>query len=282
MLLLVGQVPRAFRGREAWQELDYAQVFGGVAKAAWEIDGAERIPEHMAEAYAIAISGRPGPSSSRCPRTCSPSRRTLRTGRASRRRVSRRPQTSSRGCASSSRRPSGLSSSSAREAGRPRRSRDVQAFCEANALPVACAFRCQDYVDNRSPSYVGRARRGDGRGDRRAAARRGPRARDRRASRRGADAPLLPARGAGSTADARPRPSRPGRARSRLRAGPRDRGDAAGGGCRAASARARRAALGRVDGRRPRRVRGEPRPRADGGRRRPRRDHGVPARAPSG
>ncbi len=34
-------------------------------------------------------------------------------------------------------------------------SRDVQAFCEANALPVACAFRCQDYVDNRSSSYVG-------------------------------------------------------------------------------------------------------------------------------
>jgi acetolactate synthase I/II/III large subunit len=34
-------------------------------------------------------------------------------------------------------------------------SRDVQAFCEANALPVACAFRCQDFVDNRSPSYVG-------------------------------------------------------------------------------------------------------------------------------
>jgi hypothetical protein len=34
-------------------------------------------------------------------------------------------------------------------------SRDVRAFCEANALPVACAFRCQDFVDNRSPSYVG-------------------------------------------------------------------------------------------------------------------------------
>ena len=32
---------------------------------------------------------------------------------------------------------------------------DVLAFCEANALPVACAFRCQDFVDNRSPSYVG-------------------------------------------------------------------------------------------------------------------------------
>jgi acetolactate synthase-1/2/3 large subunit len=32
---------------------------------------------------------------------------------------------------------------------------DVLAFCEANELPVACAFRCQDFVDNRSPSYVG-------------------------------------------------------------------------------------------------------------------------------
>ena len=38
MLLLVGQVPRAFRGREAWQELDYAHAFGSIAKAAWEVD----------------------------------------------------------------------------------------------------------------------------------------------------------------------------------------------------------------------------------------------------
>ena len=45
------------RGREAWQELDYAQVFGGIAKAAWELDSAARIPEHVAEAYAIALSG---------------------------------------------------------------------------------------------------------------------------------------------------------------------------------------------------------------------------------
>ena len=29
MLLLVGQVPRAFRGREAWQEIDYAHTFDG-------------------------------------------------------------------------------------------------------------------------------------------------------------------------------------------------------------------------------------------------------------
>ena len=51
MILLVGQVPRAFRGREAWQELDYAQVFGGIAKAAWEVDRAERMPEHIERAF---------------------------------------------------------------------------------------------------------------------------------------------------------------------------------------------------------------------------------------
>lgn len=61
MLLLVGHVPRAFEGREAWQELDYARVFGGIAKAAWHVDTAERIPEHMARAFSLALSGRPGP-----------------------------------------------------------------------------------------------------------------------------------------------------------------------------------------------------------------------------
>ena len=61
MLLLAGQVPRAFRGREAWQELDYGRAFGSVAKAAWEVDAAERIPQHLARAFELALSGRPGP-----------------------------------------------------------------------------------------------------------------------------------------------------------------------------------------------------------------------------
>src|SRR5918994_1532599 len=61
MILLVGQVPRAFRGREAWQELDYVQVFGGIAKAAWEVGSTADVPEAMAEAFSIALSGRPGP-----------------------------------------------------------------------------------------------------------------------------------------------------------------------------------------------------------------------------
>src|SRR5665213_3136921 len=61
MILFVGQVARGMRGREAFQEIDYAQVFGGLAKWAVEIDDAARIPELVTRAFHVAISGRPGP-----------------------------------------------------------------------------------------------------------------------------------------------------------------------------------------------------------------------------
>src|SRR5215211_120015 len=60
-LLLVGQVPRAVRGRDAFQELDYPAVFGSTAKWVAEVDGAARIPEAVGRAFATALSGRPGP-----------------------------------------------------------------------------------------------------------------------------------------------------------------------------------------------------------------------------
>ena len=61
LLLLVGQVARDTVGREGFQELDYRQVFGGLAKWATQIDSAARVPEIMARAFAVATSGRPGP-----------------------------------------------------------------------------------------------------------------------------------------------------------------------------------------------------------------------------
>src|SRR4051794_4671474 len=61
MLLLVGQVARGTIGREGFQELDYRQVFGSMAKWATQVDEAARLPEVLARAYAIACSGRPGP-----------------------------------------------------------------------------------------------------------------------------------------------------------------------------------------------------------------------------
>src|SRR3954447_7410385 len=61
LILLVGQVARAERGRESFQELDYEAVFGPMAKWAFELDDPGRIPEVLARAYTVATSGRPGP-----------------------------------------------------------------------------------------------------------------------------------------------------------------------------------------------------------------------------
>ena len=61
LVLLVGQVPRGHRGREAFQEIDYEQMFGRMAKWVFEIDRAERIPELVARAFETALAGRPGP-----------------------------------------------------------------------------------------------------------------------------------------------------------------------------------------------------------------------------
>src|SRR6478735_2063060 len=61
LILFVGDVARGMRGREAFQEIDFAAFFGPIAKWAARIDDAARIPEFIARAYATAISGRPGP-----------------------------------------------------------------------------------------------------------------------------------------------------------------------------------------------------------------------------
>jgi acetolactate synthase I/II/III large subunit len=61
MILFAGQVDRPSRGRSAWQELDYAAVFGSMAKWAAEIDDADRVPEMISRAFHVAMSGQPGP-----------------------------------------------------------------------------------------------------------------------------------------------------------------------------------------------------------------------------
>jgi acetolactate synthase-1/2/3 large subunit len=155
MLLLVGQVPRAFRGREAWQELDYARVFGGIAKAAWEVDSAERIPEHMSEAFSIALSGRPGPVVLALPEDALAEGADVADGaRVEPERIAPPAEEIDRlrDLLAAAERPLVIVGEGGWSA---ETSRDVLAFCEANALPVACAFRCQDFVDNRSPSYAG-------------------------------------------------------------------------------------------------------------------------------
>ena len=61
MVLLVGQVAREHRGREAFQEVEFEQMFAALAKAVIEVDDADRIPELIAAAFTLAASGRAGP-----------------------------------------------------------------------------------------------------------------------------------------------------------------------------------------------------------------------------
>ena len=61
MILFMGQVARTDKGREAFQEIDVPQVFGGLAKWATEITNPARIPETINRAFKVALSGRPGP-----------------------------------------------------------------------------------------------------------------------------------------------------------------------------------------------------------------------------
>jgi acetolactate synthase-1/2/3 large subunit len=61
MILFIGQIARGYKEREAFQEVDYKRFYGDIAKWVVEIDDAQRIPELLTRAFAVATSGRPGP-----------------------------------------------------------------------------------------------------------------------------------------------------------------------------------------------------------------------------
>lgn len=61
MILFVGQIALTDRGRGAFQEVDYREVFGGLAKWATEIESPERTVEIVERAFATALQGRMGP-----------------------------------------------------------------------------------------------------------------------------------------------------------------------------------------------------------------------------
>ncbi|WP_262422572.1 thiamine pyrophosphate-binding protein [Brevundimonas denitrificans] len=61
MILFVGQIALTDRGRGAFQEVDYREVFGGLAKWATEIETPARTVEIVERAFATALQGRMGP-----------------------------------------------------------------------------------------------------------------------------------------------------------------------------------------------------------------------------
>jgi acetolactate synthase-1/2/3 large subunit len=155
MILFIGQVGGDFMDREAFQEVDYRRMYGQMAKWVAQIDRAERIPEYLARAFQVATSGRPGPVVLALPEDmlvstaevadtrryqpvqASPSAEQIATLRA---------------MLADARKPLLLLGGGTWN---DQACADVQTFAEANALPVACAFRFQDLLDNDHPHYVG-------------------------------------------------------------------------------------------------------------------------------
>ena len=157
VILFIGQIARRIRDREAFQEVDYRQFFGGVAKWVTEIDDPARIPELVTRAFAVATSGRPGPvvvalpedvltelaeAPAALPHVPVETRPGEAETRPARRRCSARPK-----------RPIAILGGSAleRRCG-PARSRRA---AEAWALPVGCSFRRQMLFDHLHPNYAG-------------------------------------------------------------------------------------------------------------------------------
>ena len=159
MVLFIGQVASDQRDREAFQEVDYRQMFGpgtlGFAKWVGEVHDPARLPEYVARAFHTSMQGRPGPVVLVLPEdmltglTDAPvlpraepavawpapgGLRTLRTLLL----AARRPFVIVGGTGWDG---------PACEA--------MQRFAESWNLPVGCAFRFQDLFDNAHPNYAG-------------------------------------------------------------------------------------------------------------------------------
>jgi acetolactate synthase I/II/III large subunit len=155
LILLVGQVPRAHRGREAFQELDYSRLFGEMAKWVVEVEYSAAFPEVAARAFHVATSGRPGPVVVALPEDVLgepadvPDAAPYRAARPS---PAPADVERMRELLSGAERPLVVVGGGAWS---EQAAVDLQAWAESARLPVVASFRRQDYLDNLSSSYGG-------------------------------------------------------------------------------------------------------------------------------
>lgn len=155
MVVFVGQIRRSDRDREAFQEVDYKQMFGGLAKWVAQVDQTERLPEYIARAFQTAMSGRPGPVVLALPEDMLSDTADVADARPFARACAADWTTAAEDLMhwlSGFERPLVI-------AGGPHWSQqaaeDLAEFSSTQGLPVALGFRRQDYLDNRHPNYAG-------------------------------------------------------------------------------------------------------------------------------
>ena len=155
MILFVGDLDRADRDREGFQEVDFPAFFAPIAKWAARIDDARRIPEYIARAWRVATAGRPGPVVLAIPEDMlrdeveTPDRPAIAP-------VAEMPDPGAveamfallRDAASPVAIIGGADWS-------PCAAHHFARFAERHGIPVAAAFRRQDAIDNACPVYAG-------------------------------------------------------------------------------------------------------------------------------
>ncbi len=155
LILFIGQIDSEYTERESFQEIDYRRMYGQMSKWVAQIDRADRVPEMVSHAFHLAVSGRPGPVVLALPEDMQTARATV-ADTARYQRVAANPGAADmqklRAMIAQAERPFVMLGGGGwnKEA-----CDDIQAFAQANALPVACTYRCQDLFDNRHPNYVG-------------------------------------------------------------------------------------------------------------------------------
>ena len=157
MILFVGQIGVDHKEREAFQEVDYRAFFGSMAKWATEIDNVDRIPEILARAWRVALSGRPGPVVIALPEdmlTAQTTAQPCRPVTVAEAGVDQTQMDHVAALLADADRPLVLAGGGGWA---PQGRQDLQAFCEREHLPMAAIFRYHDIVDNHSPCYIGDA-----------------------------------------------------------------------------------------------------------------------------
>ena len=159
LILFVGQVASEQRDREAFQEIDYRQMFSpgtlGLAKWVAEVQSADRLPEYIARAFHTAMQGRPGPVVLALPEDMltTPTRAPV-LPRVEPVRAWPAPGglRDLRSMLLAAERPIVVAGGSGWDA---EAAAALQRFAENWQLPVACGWRFQDTFDNRHPLYAG-------------------------------------------------------------------------------------------------------------------------------
>src|SRR5688500_12684923 len=159
MVLFVGQVASDQRDREAFQEIDYRQMFSpgtlGLAKWVAEIQSADRVPEYVARAFRTALQGRPGPVVLVLPEdmlTTPTAAAVLPRVEPVRAWPAPGGLRDLRALLLQAKAPLLIAGGSGWDA---EAASALQRFAENWQLPVACGWRFQDTFDNRHPLYAG-------------------------------------------------------------------------------------------------------------------------------